>query len=72
MVLGLVLWQDLAPVGMLEHNCHPATAAGSAWVGSTGTGAESIPVFLFHISEATGPGRSQGVSLWPPLPSCKV
>lgn len=63
MVPGLVPWQDLTPVGMLEHYCHAATAAGSAWVASTGTRAESIPIFLLHLSEAAGPGRSQGVSL---------
>lgn len=63
MVLGLVSWQDLAPVGMLENYCHTATVAGSAWVASVGTRTESIPVFLLHLSEAAGPGRSQGVSV---------
>jgi hypothetical protein len=62
-VLDLVPWQDLAPVGKLEHYRHAATAAGSAWVASTGTRADSIPVLLLHLSEATGPGRSHGVSL---------
>lgn len=63
MVLGLVPWQDLAPVGMLENYYHAATAAGSAWVASMGTRAESIPACLLHFSEAAGPGRSQGVSI---------
>ena len=63
MVLGLVPWQDLAPVGMLEHNCHTTTVAGASWVASAGTRAESIPVFLLHFLEAAGPWRSQDVSL---------
>lgn len=63
MVLGLIPWQDLAPVGMLENYCHATTAAGSAWVASVGIRTESIPVFLLHLSEAVGPGRSQGLSV---------
>lgn len=51
-------WQDLAPVGMLEHCWHANT--NCSWLcldDITRTRAEPGPVFLLHLSGAAGPGE---------------